>query len=148
MSGRRVDSVELWDALADAMAADPERYERLGDIELDCVLIMRRPAGDTFRVRLSFHGITCDGVTAAEPGDELTADCWVEGALEDWQSMFANIAEHGHARDQWTLNTLTLFGDRIRLQAADPMGEDRFSRFNQTLQDFVDAYAALPAVTA
>ena len=36
-----------------------------------------------------------------------------------------------------------LFGDRISLHAADPMGEDRFHRFNQTLQEFIDAAARL-----
>jgi hypothetical protein len=140
-----VDSVSFWDDLASSMAADPERYERLGDIDLELVLVMRRPSGQHFRVRLSFHGITCDGVAVVEPGDEITADCWLEGDLEQWQAMFSAIAEHGHAVEQWTLNTLTLFGDRIRLDASDPMGEDRFHRFNQTLQDFVDAAARLPA---
>ena len=107
-------------------------------------LVMRRPGGDAFRVRLSFHGITCDGVAAIEAGDESQADCWLDGAVEDWQAMFDNIAANGHAVDQWTLNTLTLFGDRIALRASDPMGEDRFHRFNQTLQEFVDASARLP----
>ena len=59
--------------------------------------------------------------------------------------MFDDIAAHGHATGGWTLNTLTLFGDRIALDAADPMGEDRFHRFNQTLQEFVDAASRLRA---
>lgn len=141
----KVDSVAFFDRLADAMAADPERYERLGDIELALVLVMRRPDGDPFRLRMSFHGITCEGVAEVAAGEETSADCWLEGALEDWQAMFANIVEHGHAVEQWTLNTLTLFGDRISLHATDPMGEDRFHRFNQTLQEFVDAAARLGA---
>jgi hypothetical protein len=140
-----VDSVAFFDDLAAAMSADSERYERLGDIDLELALVMRRPEGDHFRVQLSFHGITCDGVAAIDAGAESLADCWLEGDLEDWEAMFATIAEHGHAVEQWTLNTLTLFGDRIRLHAKDPMGEDRFHRFNQTLQDFVDAYARLRA---
>ena len=144
MTGR-VDSVAFWDELAAAMAADPERYERLGDIELDLAIVMRRPHGDHFRVRLAFAGVTCDGVAEIEAGDEAAADCWLEGDIEAWRSMFANIAVHGRARESWTLNTLTLFGDRIALHAADPMGEDRFHRFNQTLQDFVDAFARLAA---
>ena len=141
---RRVDSLDLFDDLASAMAANPERYERLGDVDLELALVMRRPGGDAFRARLSFHGITCDGVAAIDAGDEVQADCWLDGAVEDWQAMFDNIAANGHAVDQWTLNTLTLFGDRIALRASDPMGEDRFHRFNQTLQEFVDASARLP----
>ena len=140
----RIDSVAFFDELAGAMASDPERYERLGDIDLELAVVMRRRDGDDFRVRLSFHGITCDGVTETGEGDETAADCWLTGDLAAWQAMFDNIAEHGHAVGDWTLNTLTLFGDRIALHAADPMGEDRFHRFNQTLQEFVDAAARRP----
>lgn len=135
----RVDRIELFEALAAAMAADAERYERLGDIDLDLVIRMRRSGEPDFLVSLGFHGITCDRVAPAEPGDERTADCWLDGDVGSWEAMFDSIATHGHAVDEWTLNTLTLFGERISLHAADPMGEDRFHRFNQTLQEFVDA---------
>jgi hypothetical protein len=138
-----IDAVGFFDALAAAMAADPERYERLGDVELDLALVMRRPDGTDFAVRLTFHGITCDGVAEIDADMAHLGDCWLDGALSDWQQMFDNIAQHGHAVEQWTLNTLTLFGNRISLQSSDPMGEDRFHRFNQTLQEFVDASARL-----
>ena len=140
-SERAIDTVGFFDDLAAAMAADSERYERLGDIDLDLVIVMRRTDAHDFRVWLSFRGISCDGVAEIGSGHEATADCWLEGDLADWQAMFANIAENGHAVHEWTLNTLTLFGHRIALRAKDPMGEDRFHRFNQTLQEFVDAAA-------
>ena len=143
MTVTRIDSLAFFDDLGTAMAADSERYERLGDIDLELALVMRRADGDDFRARLSFHGITCEGVTELGDGEEQLADCWLAGGIEDWQAMFDNIADNGHAIDQWTLNTLTLFGDRIVLHATDPMGEDRFHRFNQTLQEFVDASARL-----
>ena len=145
MTVAAIDSIAFFDHLAAVMATEAEKYERLGDVDLELVIVMRRADGDHFRVRLSFHGITCDGVTEIEPDDEQLADCWLDGSLEDWEAMFANIAEHGHAVDQWTLNTLTLFGDRISLHASDPMGEDRFHRFNQTLQEFIDAAARVRA---
>ena len=133
-----IDSVAFFDDLAAAMESDSERFERLGDVEIELVVVMWRTGAEPFRVRLSFHGITCDGVAATATGEEMAADCWLEGDLASWQAMFDNIAEHGHATDQWTLNTLTLFGDRITLHASDPMGEDRFHRFNQTLQEFFE----------
>lgn len=137
----RIDSIAFFDGLASAMAADPERYERLGDVEIDLAIVMRMSDGDHFRVLLSFGGITCDSVSEIDQGAEVAAHCWLEGDIEDWRAMFDNILEHGHAVEQWTLNTLTLFGDRISLHATDPMGEDRFHRFNQTLQEFFDAAA-------
>lgn len=141
-----IDSVAFFDDLSAAMAADSERYERLGDVDLELAIVMRRPDGDAFRVQLSFHGITCDGVATIAAGAERAADCWLEGDLESWQAMVADIAEHGHATGDWTLNTLTLFGERIALAATDPVGEDRFHRFNQTLQEFFDGAARIGAV--
>lgn len=139
----RVDSTELFDRLANRMAAEAERFERLGDVSLDLAIVMRRPDADPFRILLRFEGIACSGVTEIAAGEEAAADCWLDGELSDWEAMFADIAEHGHATGPWTLNTLTLFGDRIGLHASDPMGEDRFHRFNQTLQEFFDGAESL-----
>ncbi len=137
----RIDSVELFDRLASAMNADTGRYELLGDIDLDLAVVMHRPDGDAFRVLLGFRGIECETVVSIEAGAEVAAECWVEGDVAHWQEMFDDIARHGHATGAWTLNTLTIMGDKIQLKAADPMGWDKFHRFNQTLQDFVDAAA-------
>lgn len=139
----RVDSVELFERLADRMAAESERFERLGDVEMDLALVMRKgQGGEGFRVLLQFRGITCDAVVEIAEGQERSADCWLDGALEDWEAMFSDIGRHGHATGGWTLNSLTLFGDRIGLCATDPVGEDRFHRFNQTLQEFFDGAAS------
>jgi hypothetical protein len=135
----RIDELTLFDRLAAAMNADPDRYEHLGDIDLDLALLMRRPDGDAFRVLLGFRGIACETVTEIDEGAESSADCWLEGDLDDWTAMFADIEANGHATGEWTLNTLTLMGERLRLQATDPMGWDKFHRFNQTLQEFFDA---------
>ncbi len=136
-----IDSVAFFDRLATMMNDDPARYEALGDIELELAIVMHRSEGDAFRIRLGFHGIQCQTVAEIEPGEEKLAECWLDGDLRDWQAMFADIVSHGQATGPWTLNSLTLLGDRIRLEATDPMGWDKFHRFNQTLQDFVDASA-------
>lgn len=136
-----LDSLELFERLARRMEARSELFERLGDVDIDLALVMLRPEGEPFRVLLQFRGVTCSAVTALAPGEERAAHCWLEGSLADWEEMFADIAAHGHATGPWTLNALTLFGDRIGLRATDPVGEDRFHRFNQTLQEFFDGAA-------
>jgi len=144
----RIDSVEFFDQLAGLMNADTARYELLGDIDLDLAVVMHRSDTDSFRVRLEFSGIRCETVAEIEPGAEEAAECWIEGNLEHWSSMFDNIASNGRATGEWTLNTLTIMGERIELRASDPMGWDKFHRFNQTLQDFVDASAPVLAKEA
>lgn len=136
-----VDSPELFERLAGRMAAEAALFERLGDVEIDLALVMLRPGDEPFHLLLRFSGVACTEVTVTAPGQEREADCWLEGPLADWEAMFSDIASHGHATGPWTLNALTLFGDRISLHATDPVGEDRFHRFNQTLQEFFDGAA-------
>ncbi len=136
-----IDNLEFFDKLASLMNDDTGRYELLGDLDLDLALVMRRQNDGAFRVLLSFRGIECETVAAIDEGAETGAECWLDGSLEHWQEMFANISENGRAIGGWTLNTLTIIGDKIVLKATDPMGWDKFHRFNQTLQDFVDAAA-------
>lgn len=143
-----VDGIALFDRLAAAMNAAPERYEGLGDVNVDLALVMRRPEAEPFRLLLGFRGIRCETVAELAEGEERTADCWLEGGVEHWRAMFADIAAHGGARGEWTLNTLTIFGERLQLHAGDPMGWDKFHRFNQTLQEFFDGAADVSAEEA
>ena len=53
---------------------------------------------------------------------------------------------HGRATGLQTINSLALLGDDIALGGSDPMGLDKFSRFNQTLQEFFDGASTLPAM--
>lgn len=144
----RVDEVAFFDRLGDEMNAHPDRYDTLGDVDLVLGLVIARPDGDPFRARVTFEGIGCIDVSAMEPGDEALADCWLEGPLDGWQSMVADIIEHGGATGPHTLNSLTLVGETIRLRGSDVMGIDKFSRFNQSLQEFFDGAAQLPALRA
>ncbi len=83
---------------------------------------------------------------AAEEVDRT--DFTLDGPVGEWRGMFADIVEHGRATGLWTLNSLALLADRIQLGGTDPMGLDRFSRFNQTLQEFFDGAARVAAPVA
>ncbi len=149
MSGHApVDTVAFFEGLAAEMNAHPERYEVLGDCDLVLGIVMARDGEDAFRARLTFEGIACLDVSEAEAGDEALADCWLEGPFDAWQAMVDDIVEHGRATGRHTLNSLTLVGESIRLRGSDVMGIDKFSRFNQSLQEFFDGAAATPAVRA
>ena len=136
-----VDTIELFDGMAKEMNTHPERFTPLGELELDLVCVMRSPR-ETERVRLVFDGLRCR-VLASVEGDERDADCWLDGDVAAWRDMFDDIRAHGAATGGYTLNSLTLLGERIRLGGADPMGVDKFSRFNQSLQEFFDGAARL-----
>ncbi len=141
-----ISSLAFFDALAGEMNAHPEQYEVLGDIDLDVVLVM---TGDPdVRVRLVFSGITCDGVTAADEADEASAHCSIVATRAVWEAMFADIVGNGRATGRQTLNALTMWGEDMQIEGTDPMGTDRVSRFNQTLQQFLDGAARLGATVS
>ena len=132
-----VDTREFFVGLATEMNAHPERFTILGDAEMNVAIVMHR-AEDAFRVGLRFEGLRCDEVTVLSEAEALRADYRLEGPVDDWSAMFADIESHGAAWGQQTINSLALIGEHIVLLGADPMGLDKFSRFNQTLQEFLD----------
>ena len=140
-----IDSVAFFKALADEMNGQPQLYEVLGDIELDVVLVM---TGDpAFRVRLLFDGITCDDVVEVD-ADDTGEHCQIVATREVWQEMFDDIVANGRATGRLTLNALTMWGEDMQIVGDDPMDTDRVSRFNQTLQQFLDGAATVAAAGA
>ena len=136
----RVDDIGFFEALAATMNADPARFRPYGEAYMCAGVVMRTAAGE-FRVRLDFDGLRCE----VFPWDgALPCDYWLDGPLAAWEQMFANIADNGRAVGLQTVNSLVMLGEDIRLEGRDPMGLDKFSRFNQTLQEFLDGTARLP----
>lgn len=134
----RIDQIEWFDRLAREMNDHPERYEPLGDISLRLAIVMHRSDGSDLRALLVFDGIGCEKVVELPEGAERDADCWLEGDVAAWQAMFDDIVTHGRATGRNTINSLTLVGDRIAVHGVDPLGVDRFFRYNQTVQAFLD----------
>jgi hypothetical protein len=139
----RVDSIAFFDALASEMNAHPERFELLGSADMTFEVAMTRPEGD-FRVRLAFEGLGCAGVTEVAGDGAPDCDFRLVGPLAAWQSMFDDIAANGRATGLWTINSLALLGNEIACEGDDPMGLDKFSRFNQSLQEFLDGARQVP----
>ena len=131
-----VDTLEFFAALAAEMNAHPERYQPLGEADMDVVIVMRDARRPPFAVRLAFEGIRCEHVVEAEP--DSPCEYRLDGPRAAWQAMFDDIVARGRATGLQTINSLALLGDDIALGGTDPMGLDKFSRFNQTLQEFFD----------
>jgi len=132
----KIETVEFFTALAAGMNAHPERYQPLGEADMDAVIVMRDPRRAAFAVRLMFEGIRCEHVVETEA--DTPCEYRLDGPLSAWQTMFADIVAKGRATGLQTINSLALLGDEIALGGSDPMGIDKFSRFNQTLQEFFD----------
>jgi hypothetical protein len=142
-------SVAWFQKLAERMTAQPEKYTKLGTIDITLVPSITFPDGHKELYRLVFQRYGCEQVeqpasTAAIRGPHPVI---VEGDYAAWKEMIESIQRNGHADLQHTLNYLTLPDWPLRLVAADEgegqLDVDRFYRYNQTLQEFFDEAAAV-----
>ena len=139
--------------LADAMDRKPEKYRRLGVIDLTLVLKIDFPEGRSERYGLCFEGYRCTRVTRLADDAPIAGKHPVvlEGELAAWQDMVENIEQHGAADLTHTLNYLTLPDWPLRLVAAsdeDQLDVDRFYRYNESLQEFFNEAAHVTARSA
>jgi hypothetical protein len=141
------------DAWFEAMVARAaENADTLRDLGIaNYRLILETMDGDTAR----HFGLVLDGYDVEYAG-ELTddaaatafeADATLTGPLLTWQEMIDNISEHGGADLQHTLNALSIAEIPMRVFSDDPMGRDKFYRYNETLQEIFDGTAKVVAVT-
>lgn len=144
-----ISTPAFYDSLAKEMNAHPERFRVLGDADMVAAIVLRGagPAGGDAAIRVAFEGLECAGADAIDLAEVGLADYFLDGPLDAWQAMFDDIRANGAATGRQTINSLALIGDSIRLRGEDPMGVDKFSRFNQTLQEYLDG-AARVAETA
>ena len=148
-----ITDITLYRAMADELNAHPETFTVLGECDMVLALVMRgdQEAGETdFAVRLRFEGLRCEGADEVAASEAPLAAYYLDGPLAKWQAMFDDIVANGAASGRQTINSLALLAtsaDDVRLRGDDPMGTDKFSRFNQTLQEYLDG-AARVAVSA
>jgi hypothetical protein len=136
-------SADWFRRLAARMRADRARHEHLGYI--DCVAgftVLDGPGGP-FTVHVRFEEFAAVDVRRAGPEDAARADFTLEATLATWRAMLESIAEGGGrpALTQ-TLNHLSHMGTPIRLTSDDPLRRDLYFRYNQSLQEFVNASAS------
>ena len=58
--------------------------------------------------------------------------------------MLTEIIESGRPSLRHTLSSLALVGDEMWLESTDQLREDKFYRFNQTLQEMLNLASRLP----
>lgn len=138
----------LFRALRRQFNAHPAAVAPYGDAEFCAGFAMRSGDSTVNCYTVNFAGLSCDDVAEVDFHELADADFFLDGPLAAWQEMFADIVANGGATGRMTINSLALLGDRVELRGADPMGLDKFSRFNQTLQAFLDGAASLGLVSA
>ena len=137
-------SLAWFQRLADLMNHNRARQEQLGYV--DCVagfMVLDGPGGAPAQYEVTFEEFEATDVREATAADAERADFVLETTLATWREMIENIAANdGRADLTHTLNHLSHPGTPIWLHSEDPIRRDMYFRFNQSLQEFVNASAA------
>ena len=132
-------SLDFFQVLQREVAAERERFSRLGFFDTTFGVRVVQD-GEPAEFTLTFEVFDCirvaDGI---EPG----VDFVIEGSLAAWKDMLDNIHELGAADTAHSLNTLTHFGESLRVRYDDPDGHDKMYRFAESIQEFFDLSARL-----
>ncbi len=142
-------SVGWFEALAGLMNDDRETHEHLGFI--DCVaqftVLDGAADGGPVAYQITFEEIQATDVREVKPEDAGRESFALEATKATWREMIENISAGGGRPDlEHTLNALSHIGTPIALTGSDPLERDCYFRFNQSLQQFVNASAQLPTV--
>lgn len=146
--------VAWFQALADSMATQEERYTRLGFADVAVALRMIGcPDGRDRQIGLRFFDYECSQAAEIEgdPFATFGADCVVTGPYEVWSEMVGNIVTNGVADARHTLNSLVMLHAPLEVDGPDQYGVDKFYRYQATIQGFFDEAGRLgldvPAAT-
>ena len=133
--------------LGQLMQAEGERFRRLGYAETR--FAVRVIPSNTSNGGDCVIGLVIDGyqLTEAKPVADLNdydPDFVICGRRDVWDRMLGEIAAQGHPELRHTLSSLALVGEELWLESSDQLREDKFYRFNQTLQELLNLAAKLP----
>ena len=140
-------SVEWFERLGQLMDEYRARHEHIGPIDVTAVWTVIDADGQGtdrhFLTRFELYSMV-DAREITED-ERSQADFIMETDTQVWQEMIENIRDNGGRPDlEHSLNRLSLPGVPIRVWADDPLGRDMFFRFNQSLQEFVNASVHVP----
>ncbi len=124
-------------ALGRLMEAEGELFRRIGYAETRFAI--RVIADDSEKIEHT-TGLEISGyqIVRALALDEVTAfdpDFVVCARRSTWQRMLDEIQRGGRPDLRHTLSSLALIGEELWLESPDQLREDKFYRFNQTLQE-------------
>lgn len=134
-------SLEFFRELQSAMKADRPRFQKLG--VCDTTFGVAVAGADPHLYELRFEVFDCAEVRELGSARDADLDFVLEAPVELWREMLASAQPHGSAAPEYTLNSLSHLGDRMKVRYDDPEGHDKFYRFMATLQAFFDQAAGL-----
>jgi hypothetical protein len=138
---------EWFTALGRLMAAEGESFRRLGYAEVRFAIKVLSDDGSQCEALtgLEINGYELASAAALSDVENYDADFVICAPLATWRRMVDEIVRNGRPEPRHTLSSLALVGDELWLESSDQLREDKFYRFNQTLQEFFNLATRVPA---
>jgi hypothetical protein len=130
-------STEYFWALGERMVAEQARFRRLGFIDTVFGLTVAEDTNARNFI-LSFEVFELADVREVDNIDSALADFVIAGDASVWREMIDNIRRNGEADTHHDINTLTHFGEALKVSYVDPEGHDKLYRFMESIQEFFD----------
>lgn len=136
-------------ALGRLMAANGELFRRLGYVETRFavrVMPAEDGAGIDEAAGLVMEGHELTRAVRLTPGqiEDFDPDFIICGRRPVWDRMLEQIARDGRPELRQTLSSLVLLGEDLWLESIDQLREDKFYRFNQSLQEYFNLASQMP----
>lgn len=138
----RFPSTEYFKALGERMVAEQARFRVLGFIDTRFgISVAENKKARNFI--LSFEVFELTDVREVDEIDLSSIDFAIAGDVAVWREMIDNIRRNSEADTHHDINTLTHFGEALKVSYADPEGHDKLYRFMESIQEFFDLSSQL-----
>jgi hypothetical protein len=133
-------SLDWFQRLAELMNANRARHEKLGYIDCVAQFTVLDNGKPPWSAQVRFEEFSAVDVRQVGETEEEGADFVLEMPLDDWRKMIESIAAgNGRPALEQTLNYLSNMGAPLAVRSNDPLRRDLYFRYNQSLQEFVNA---------
>ena len=133
-------------ALGRLMEAEGPLFQRLGFAETRFVIRVipytEGNGGETL-VGLIIDGYRLASAALISDLKVFDPDFVICAKRSVWNRMLDEIAESGRPSLRHTLSSLALMGEDMWLESSDQLREDKFYRYNQTLQEYLNLASRL-----
>jgi len=135
-------------ALGRLMEAEGALFQRLGFAETRFAVRVvpdEGHSGSETLVGLVIDGYRLSDAKLIDQLETFDPDFVICARRSVWNRMLSEITKTGRPSLRHTLSSLALMGEEMWLESSDQLREDKFYRYNQTLQELLNLASHLPA---
>lgn len=143
--GAKFPDAQWFLALGRLMEAEGEIFRRLGYAEVRFAVRVVAPGGGSeCETGVELDGYALTRAVALDGAAGFDRDFTICAPRAVWDRMLDEIARNGRPEARHTLSSLALVGDELWLESDDQLREDKYYRYNQTLQELFNLSSKIP----